>query len=621
MCLWAALFAAGCGDGSVGGGSEHPVAAPDLPASMPASPSPDRPAVSSAGDTGPPVDLVRDAGASERSIDPVPVAAGVVPKDAYVADEALLFTPPRGLLAAPTTLTLSTNVPGGQILFTLDGTPPSPGHGMRYGGPIPVATTSMVRAVVVVAGVAKTPIATHTYVLAADVLTQGDERPEGDYVFWTTEMDSLVTDDPAYSEMIEAALGSLASMSIVAPEASLFGPAGIHRGNNLTKEDDPPHPDWVDEVNVSLEMFYAPNHPRQTAGGFQIDCGLKIQGGAGRWDNGQHDRKQSFGLRFRSDYGNASLNYPVFEDAPLNADSEAGKYDKLILRAGHNKCWGAAWDNEKTVYTRDQLGRDLQLQMSGIGARGTFVHLYLNGLYWGLYNLTERPDDAHASNYLGGKEAEYYVGKAKGGHVEGDSTRFEHWRDTVAAGSDFDELRAYLAVDEYIDMCLINVYAATGDFPQYYFGNRFGAQPGPIYFYNWDLEDAFGGGSRRSGDPSIDRVEDCYEFKTMWENYPEFRDRLVERVDLATAPGGALSDENVVARWGELNAYIQDAIVLESARWGDERIDETGERYTRDEHWVPARDAVTDDLEGRAQKLIDELRGNSHAGVPFYPAQ
>ena len=24
--------------------------------------------------------------------------------------------------------------------------------------------------------------------------------------------------------------------------------------------------------------------------------------------------------------------------------------------------------------------------MTGFGARGTFVHLYLNGLYWGLYN-------------------------------------------------------------------------------------------------------------------------------------------------------------------------------------------------------------------------------------------
>jgi hypothetical protein len=257
--------------------------------------------------------------------------------------------------------------------------------------------------------------------------------------------------------------------------------------------------------------------------------------------------------------------------------------------------------------------------MSGLGARGTFVHLYINGLYWGLYNLTERPDDAHASNYLGGKEAEHYVGKAKGGDVDGDGTRFQHWRDSIASGSDFAQLQAYLAVDAYIDMALINAYAATGDFPQYYFTNRFGAEPGPIYFWNWDIEDAFGGGSRRSGGPSADRLRECYELETMWESYPEFRERFVARADQAVAEGGALSDASVTARWNTLNAYIEDAIVLESARWGDERIADTGERYTRDEHWIAARDAVTRDLEGRAQALIDELRASSHAGVPFHP--
>ncbi|MGD8859495.1 MAG: CotH kinase family protein [Myxococcales bacterium] len=546
------------------------------------------------------------------------------PPDAYIADDALRFQPPRGLRSTPTSLELSTSVDGGTIFYTLDGREPSSTTGTPYAGPITLEGTATVRAVVEVSGMAATPIATHTYVFPAQVLRQGDVRPEGPHVFWTTEMDPEVVDDPAYSGMIEDAFSTIPSMSIVAPDAAIFGLAGIHRGNNLmpaggSHGGDDPHPDFVEEVHVSLEMFYPEAFPRPTAGGFQTDCGLKAQGGGGRWDNGEYDHKQSFGLRFRTEYGNPSLSYPVFEDAPLNGDSEAGKYDKLILRAGHNKSWGATWDNEHSVYTRDQLGRDLQIDMSGLGARGTFVHLYINGLYWGLYNLTERPDDAHASNYLGGKEAEHYVGKAKGGDVDGDGTRFQHWRDSIASGSDFAQLQAYLAVDAYIDMALINAYAATGDFPQYYFTNRFGAEPGPIYFWNWDIEDAFGGGSRRSGGPSADRLRECYELETMWESYPEFRERFVARADQAVAEGGALSDASVTARWNTLNAYIEDAIVLESARWGDERIADTGERYTRDEHWIAARDAVTRDLEGRAQALIDELRASSHAGVPFHP--
>ena len=32
----------------------------------------------------------------------------------------------------------------------------------------------------------------------------------------------------------------------------------------------------------------------------------------------------------------------------------------------------------------------------------TYVHLYINGLYWGLYDPAERPDDAFLAEHLGG---------------------------------------------------------------------------------------------------------------------------------------------------------------------------------------------------------------------------
>lgn len=520
--------------------------------------------------------------------------------DAFVPSDALLVDPPRGLYDAAISLQLSTNVAEGTIYYTLDGSEPSATNGIEYAGPVPIETTATLRAMVVASGAAATPIGTHTYIFPKRVLEQSDDSlPAGDYVYWTNEMDPVVTRDPAYSGMIERAFGSIATMSIVAPHDALFGESGIHRGNNLEKEDL--------EVKVSLEMFYPRDYPRPHAGGFQIDCGVKIQGGGGRWDFGEYDHKQSFGLRFRSMYGNPSLSYPVFEDAPLNKDSAASKFDKLILRAGHNKSWGATWDNDHTVYTRDQLGRDLQINMSGMGVHGTFVHLYLNGLYWGLYNVAERPDDAHSSNYLGGTEEEWYFGKSKGGDGDGDNARFNYWRDSVSTSGDWAELQEYLAVDGYIDMALSNAYAATGDFPQYYITNRFGEEPGPIYFWNWDIEDSFGGGSRRSGPPSTDQFEGCYGFDTMWAAFPDFRERFKARVDMHVASGGALSDAKMIDAWEALTSYIGEAIVLESARWGDERIDDTGQRYTRDNQWARARDLVTEDLDGRAQQLIEAL--------------
>ena len=37
------------------------------------------------------------------------------------------------------------------------------------------------------------------------------------------------------------------------------------------------------------------------------------------------------------------------------------------------------------------------------------MHLYINGLYWGLYNPVERMDGQFAANYLGGDKDDYDV--------------------------------------------------------------------------------------------------------------------------------------------------------------------------------------------------------------------
>ena len=238
-----------------------------------------------------------------------------------------------------------------------------------------------VRCVGAAPGAPQSSPTSHTYIFSEAVLDQG-EFLEGDFaagVFWTTAMENssgfLSREGASRAEML-AALVSLPTVSIAMPHAHLFGPEGIHRGDNLEA------PDL--EHECSLELMYPPNVPRWTGFlGTQSPAGIRAQGGGGRWQRGAYDHKQSFGLRFRSRYGGSSkLRYPVFESAPLHASSAAGEFDKLILRSGHNKNWGATWDPENTVFTRDQFTRDLQIAMGGHGSHGTFVLLYLNGQFW-----------------------------------------------------------------------------------------------------------------------------------------------------------------------------------------------------------------------------------------------
>src|SRR6185295_5619834 len=61
-----------------------------------------------------------------------------------VAD--VVFSSQRGFYDAPFNVTLSTATAGATIHYTLDGTDPTATHGATYAAPIPVNTTTMLRA-------------------------------------------------------------------------------------------------------------------------------------------------------------------------------------------------------------------------------------------------------------------------------------------------------------------------------------------------------------------------------------------------------------------------------------------------------------------------------------------
>ncbi|MDF7806768.1 lamin tail domain-containing protein [Pontiellaceae bacterium B12219] len=530
------------------------------------------------------------------------------------------FSINRGFYSVATNLVISTDTIGSIISYTLDGSDPrtstntfqstapatvliDPDNGTGKWKPTPAV---MVRAYAHKEGMLPSNVDTHTYLFISKVQTQGDIRPDGNTVFWnSTEMDPDVVNNPAYSGELDEALLSIPSLSIVMNHEDLFGPAGMHRSNTMDEEA---------EMPCSLELIY-PDTPHFAGfSGFQIDCGLKNQGASDYMPSyGGYDHKQSFGLRFRREYGNGQLDYPFFEHAPLNSNSEAGSYDKLILRAGHNKSYGMLWDAEHTVYTRDQLARDMQIDMTGIGGHGSFVHLYLNGIYWGLYNPCEKQDDAFAASYLGGNEQDYFCFKGKGGNTAGNNTRFYEWLNTASKSPDLSTLLEYCNIDNHADSVMFSIYAAIADFPQYYADIR-NNPGGQVYFFNWDAEDSLGGGSRRSeGDnPSLSTISNdrFAGFDNMWDNNAEYRMNFVDRIYKACFNGGALTDDHVLENWNRLCDTIYSAMVAESARWGDEREAETGTTYTRDEQWVAARDAVTSGTAGKRDRLIALFRSS-----------
>ena len=79
---------------------------------------------------------------------------------------------------------------------------------------------------------------------------------------------------------------------------------------------------------------------------------------------------------------------------------------------------------------------------------------------------------------------------------------------------------------------------------------------------------------------------------------------------LLEASGGALTDARARARWQTLNGHVKEAVLAESARWGD--AVSPGNPRTVDEDWQYEVDRIDKLLGGNAALLIEALRDEDY---------
>jgi len=407
------------------------------------------------------------------------------------------FSVERGFYEAPFSLTLSTPTEGATIRYTVDGSEPGESHGLSYTQPLQIDTTTVVRAIAVKPNLLPSDEDTHTYLFLDDVTRQPNNPPgfaptwgthrvnteetqAGEPVFADYAISPEIAGDAQAGENLKAALSSIPTISVVMDRQSFIDLYSNPRERGL---------DW--ERAASVEFFYPDKaqdgYPDRARVGFQINAGLRIQGGIGRYE---HSKKHSFRLFFRGEYGATKLDYPLFSGSPVR------QFDTLILRAGGNENFtllatlkGARW---LVTYTRDEWLRRSQIEMSGFGSHGLFAHVYINGLYWGLYNLVEKPDEAFMASYFGGDKEDWLVKQPGDPFLDVDDRIGELYR-LVAQGG-LEEAKKYAAVQQYmditqfIDYLILHWYAGATDWPDnnWYMGVQNPA--GRIKFLAWDGE-------------------------------------------------------------------------------------------------------------------------------------
>ena len=430
--------------------------------------------------------------------------------------EPVHFSVERGFFSAPFQLTFHSPSPGAVVRYTFDGREPTETVGTNYTGPLLIDRTRMVRAAAFRADALPSVTRTHTFL----------------FNILATRM-------------------RLPAMSLVTSSNNLYGTNGIMEVNprNTTKHG------MAWERPVSVELIRPEDN-----GGFQIDCGIRIQGGG--YIRGLYDyrttalpqSKYSWRLYFRGDYGAGKLNYPLFPDLPLES------FDEIVLRAGMN--------DHSNPFIRDEMTRMLAADVGTVASHGTFVHLFLNGTYKGLYNPTERISPKFLQSWHGGSENWDVI--AQMGEVgEGNAIAWNQLR-TLANSQNptnravYEQISERLDIDNFIDYLLVNIYAGTDDWPyNNWRAAREQAPTGKFRFYAWDAEWSFGYNNTPSNNTITQQLAGTSEIPTLFKRLrlsPEFRLRFADRAHKHFFNGGALTDERIRMRYESIRTQVVSSI-------------------------------------------------------------
>lgn len=549
------------------------------------------------------------------------------------------FSHDHGLYEASFDLQIHSDDAGVKIKYTLDGSVPGTTNGIEYTGPIQIDSTYVVRAVTLMDDVSSM-ITTRTFIFPEKVKNQPGQ-PEGYPENWGPfskiegaapadyMVDPEIVEHPDYKDEFVPSLKSIPSISISTHRDNFFshsadpniGGIYIHTAESAAALGE----DW--ERPVSVE-YILPDGSK----GFQVDCGVRIHGGASRVP--EKNPKHSFRLAFRDEYGPKQLKYTFFDD------SATSSFNSLVLRAGFNQTW-LHWDEtqrNRTQYINDSWVKDIYRKMGHISARNKFAHLYINGLYWGLYNICERMDDDFMDDYLEGGKEDFDVIKDYAEVAEGNKDAWNQMMEMAAEGlSDAasyfgiqgkDEFgkenpskEAYLDIENLIDYMLLNFYVGNKDWDHHNWiaaRNRFNPGKG-FQFFPWDSERTFNG---KSDNVVEENNEDRPSFLyNQLRHNPAFRIQFSRRANELLGPGGLLSPDSVIAIWLERAEEIGLAIIAESARWGDYRRDnhtykkEPYELYTKNDHWLKEQDRLVNDyFQARSGIVLDQLKAIGLAG-------
>lgn len=193
--------------------------------------------------------------------------------------------------------------------------------------------------------------------------------------------------------------------------------------------------------------------------GTSAESGMRIHGGASRMY-----AQKSLNFYMKSAYGEKTLQYRLFPgEKNYDGTKEISAYKKFMIRNGGND---TEYTKLQDVFTQNLVrNRNFTTQ----AARPCVV--FLNGEYWGVYNLQEKYDDAYLETEFGVDKNNVIVVKCEelDEGQEGDISYYKALQGlgdlTMTDAENYKKFTDAVDIDSFLDYYATEIYIGNYDWP------------------------------------------------------------------------------------------------------------------------------------------------------------
>jgi len=184
------------------------------------------------------------------------------------------------------------------------------------------------------------------------------------------------------------------------------------------------------------------------------DCGIRINGNATR-----AFPQKSFRVLASKIYGNTSFNYSFW-------GNDNNQPSSIVLRNSGN-------DNTRTMFA-DLLVHRLFKDTEILVQDGFPVNVYINGNYWGIFNLRERVDEFYISQKRSWKATDISILEEAGANLKAGSELEKKRFDAMISGlpqnvpltnDQFQKVSDEIELESFIDYIIAETFIANCDWP------------------------------------------------------------------------------------------------------------------------------------------------------------